>query len=757
MADAVTDLNEAKGGRWLVAGLVVLAAILGLVLARLSPPAPVAESAPPSEFSGMRAQAVLARLVGGGEPHPVGSAANAATRERVLAELRRSGYAPEVAVGFGCRRGNSCAEVRNVIAHLPGTRPGKAVLLAAHYDSVNAGPGASDDLTGTAAILEIARALKAGPPPRRPVVFLLDEGEEGGLLGAEAFARTPAIREIGAAINLDARGTSGPALMFQTQSSNAGWIPLFARAVPRPVSSSLFVTVYQRLPNDTDFTVFDREGVPGYNFAFIGNAERYHTPLDNLANASPATLQHMGESAFALARALADGELPAAGRGGEVFFDVLSSFVVRWREAWSVPLALLALLLVGAASARIWRRRAASAGGTFAAFLGFLGGVAAAAASAWLFGLVLRPFGGLALAWPAEPRPVIVALWALGAAAALAPLSSLARSARPAGIWAGVWLGWALFGLALAWALPGASFLFVVPALAAGIAGLIGSGDRPAWSALLPMAVAAILWLPIALLLFRCLGTPGALIVATVVGLAATSLAPLLAAARRRSAVLWAALAIALVAAVLVPATMRPSAGAPRHVSAFYHWDADSSAGRWIVSGDLPPLPPQMAGFAHFEIGTPFPWSLKQAQGAVAPAPALPLPAPTLEVLADEKLPAGRRVRLRLASPRGAPTVTLQVPAWAGARGGSMAGVELPKDREGKLPQRGDWTTIQCLATPPGGVELDLELTATGPVAGYLVDRSPGLPPAGRALAAARPPDAMSDGDAIAVSRKVQF
>ena len=66
-------------------------------------------------------------------------------------------------------------EVSNVLARFAGREPGKSVLMMAHYDSVPAGPGASDDLSGVATLLEVARVLKAGPPLRHGVLFLLDE------------------------------------------------------------------------------------------------------------------------------------------------------------------------------------------------------------------------------------------------------------------------------------------------------------------------------------------------------------------------------------------------------------------------------------------------------------------------------------------------------------------------------------------------------------------------------------------------------
>ena len=115
-------------------------------------------------------------------------------RQRVIAVLRRLGYAPQVEPGYACTAFGSCSAVQNVVAELPGREPGSAVVLAAHYDSVAAGPGVSDDLSGVAALLEVARILKAEPQPRNSLIFLLDEGEEVGLLGARTFENGPEVR-----------------------------------------------------------------------------------------------------------------------------------------------------------------------------------------------------------------------------------------------------------------------------------------------------------------------------------------------------------------------------------------------------------------------------------------------------------------------------------------------------------------------------------------------------------------------------------
>ena len=132
-------------------------------------------------------------------------------RTRIVDELARLAYKPQVQVGFACSEYGDCATVNNVVARLDGSAPGSAVLLAAHYDSVPAAPGDSDDGAGVAAVLEIARALQSLPRPRNSIIFLIDDGEEAGLLGARAFVDShPWAKEVRAAVNLDARGTSGP-------------------------------------------------------------------------------------------------------------------------------------------------------------------------------------------------------------------------------------------------------------------------------------------------------------------------------------------------------------------------------------------------------------------------------------------------------------------------------------------------------------------------------------------------------------------
>jgi hypothetical protein len=191
--------------------VVLIAVIVGAYLAR-TPPAPRPTSSQADQFSADRAFTHVEQIAA--VPHPVGSAANARVRDYLLAELRDLGLQPKVQAGTGVR-GNELAWVENIHARIPGRASTGHVVLAAHYDSVAQAPGAADDAAGVAAILETARALRASPPLRNDIDLVITDGEEPGLLGAQAFVTAGVIdpsRSI--VVNLEAGGSSGPSMLF---------------------------------------------------------------------------------------------------------------------------------------------------------------------------------------------------------------------------------------------------------------------------------------------------------------------------------------------------------------------------------------------------------------------------------------------------------------------------------------------------------------------------------------------------------------
>jgi acetylornithine deacetylase/succinyl-diaminopimelate desuccinylase-like protein len=170
-------------------GLIVaigFAVFLGIYL--LNPPDPAPPNAPLTEFSSGRAMKHLQVIAV--KPHPMGSPEHANVRDYILHALIAMGLSPEVQTTTvvnhrGTAKGDAllaAGTVHNIVARLKGTAHRRAILLAAHYDSVPTGPGASDDGAAVAAMLETLRALSASAPLMNDVIFLFTDGEEAGLL-----------------------------------------------------------------------------------------------------------------------------------------------------------------------------------------------------------------------------------------------------------------------------------------------------------------------------------------------------------------------------------------------------------------------------------------------------------------------------------------------------------------------------------------------------------------------------------------------
>ena len=353
-----------RAAPWASAALIAAAA--ALALARTRPPAARGADAPPAEFSAARAFEHVRRIAV--EPHPAGSKAQEPVRRYLVERLRALGLEPEVSEA-SVEGARYSGPIRNVVARRAGTASTGAVLLVAHYDSVPAGPGAADDASSVAAILESLRALDAGPPPRNDVLVLLSDGEEMGLVGAAVFARDPdRLRGVRVVLNFETRGNAGPTLMFETSASNARLIEAYASVAPRPGANSLMGSIYRRMPNDTDFSVFRQKGLAGLNFAFIEGHTAYHMPADTAGNLSLDSLQHQGETLLAVLRRFGAADLADLSGDDTVYFDLLGTWVVRYptRLAWrltAAALLLFAFVVLRCARAGLVRAPGAFAGG----------------------------------------------------------------------------------------------------------------------------------------------------------------------------------------------------------------------------------------------------------------------------------------------------------------------------------------------------------------------------------------------------------
>lgn len=708
----------------------VLALVLAAVFAETRGPRPLPASAPPSVFSADRALAFEREILGGDMPHPVGSAAHDAVRDRLAARFRALGYDVTLQRTFACNAYRVCAPLANVIARAPGDTRGDAVLLAAHYDSVPAGPGATDDGQGMAAVVEVARALR-GVATRNPIVFLITDGEESGLLGAEGFVADPNLaRGAAAVINVEARGTTGRSYLFETSQRNEWLIRTVAGALPHPVSSSLFFNIYELLPNDTDVTVFRRAGLTALNFANTGRVQHYHTPLDNLEHVDPATTQDKGDHLLAAARALGNAELRQTSRGNAVWFDVLSRALVWWPERWSLWLAVAALLItVVAAGVRgvdDKTRAAEVTVGVLSFFASIIATFAVALGAAWLASL--RAAGAT---WVAQPGPALAAMWLIGAGVTLAVAKRLIPASSFDGLFLGHAICWSVLAVALSVFLPGGSYLAVVPAMTCAIGMVLRATLGLGETALTVAAAlsAAIVVFPLAVLLYGTLGRPALPIIAAAVALAATTFSPLVAGAPLHRALVsgFAVAALACIAMANLVPTYRPDL--PRQISLRYL--DDGAQPRWLSDGISPPLA-RAASFAPWTFGE---WAARPSRFQAAPAPRVGLAPVELRVLADAH-GNGRRLRLQVVSPRGAPRVGLifHAPSLAAVR---VNGITPPPPgaRYRNLFAPG-WQQVGVRGAREMTVELDL--LRDEPVDAVVTDISFGLPAQGAALQRAR-------------------
>ena len=107
----------------------------------------------------------------------------------------------------------SQTEAANVVADLPGATQGAPLLLGAHLDSIESGPGINDNGSGVATLLELAvQARKLGVRPQRPVRFAFWAGEEAGEFGSREYVQSleNPVDDIASVVNLDMVGSPNP-------------------------------------------------------------------------------------------------------------------------------------------------------------------------------------------------------------------------------------------------------------------------------------------------------------------------------------------------------------------------------------------------------------------------------------------------------------------------------------------------------------------------------------------------------------------
>ena len=334
-----------------VLSVLFLLGILGFIFFTMMPQWTLNGNIPFSEFSTQRALEQVKNI--SQKPHFVGSENHDVVANYLVKELQNMGLETSLQEGFSFSDWGTLTKCKNILARIKGSNSDKALLLLSHYDSAphSFSHGASDAGSGVATILESVRAFTYNKTPHKnDIIILFSDAEELGLNGAALFVTQHSwAKDVGLVLNFEARGSSGPSYMLmETNAGNAGLVKEFAAANAKfPVSNSLLYSIYKMLPNDTDLTVFRKNGnIQGYNFAFIDGHYNYHTAQDDIDHLDKNTLTHQGEYLKPLLNYFSNANLNSTqATKDDVYFSIPFTFI-GYPFGWVLPMVIIAFLLL---------------------------------------------------------------------------------------------------------------------------------------------------------------------------------------------------------------------------------------------------------------------------------------------------------------------------------------------------------------------------------------------------------------------------
>jgi hypothetical protein len=302
-----------------------------------------------NQFSTERALKHLAAI--SKKPHFVGTNEHTNVRNYIVKQLNDLGLETEIQEGYTISRWGNITKAKNILARIKGREQGKALMVLSHYDSnPHSSPGASDAGSGVVTILEGIRAfLSEEKTPKNDIIILISDAEELGLNGADLFVNNHAwAKDIGLVLNFEARGSGGPSYMLiETNAGNANLVKAFVDANPKfPVGNSLAYSIYKMLPNDTDLTVFRRDGdINGFNFAFIDDHFDYHSAMDNYDRLDKNSLEHQGAYLMPLLHYFSEANLNNLKSTEDyIYFNIPIFNTVIYPYNWILPMLIISIL-----------------------------------------------------------------------------------------------------------------------------------------------------------------------------------------------------------------------------------------------------------------------------------------------------------------------------------------------------------------------------------------------------------------------------
>jgi hypothetical protein len=664
--------------------------------------------------------------------------------------------------------------VSNVIARIPGTSSSGAIAINAHYDGGPTGPAAGDNGAGVAATLEVVRAIQAGPPLANDLIIVFSDAEEHGDLGSAAFNQLhPWAKDVRIAINFEAQGTGGPAMLYAT-SDQDGWLTgEYISAAPDPSAYSLLPELVRALPGmrlACDLEDYLLNGAAGLGFVIANDTPSYHTVRDNVAAIDRGSVQQEGGNTLAAVRHFGQQDLttvPSA--ANRVYFNILPGVVIHYGGGWVLPFAAIITALVLTVVVAGIRRRMLSAGGVAIGVAALLLGSMLTVALVDLVWFAIKQTNSdyqVLLVGSYQTTALVTALSLIGIALMATLYLLLQRRVRLHNLAAGALVAWALLMWAVSLTAPGASYYVMWPLLFAvtPLAWAIFGGSRreqPGW--LLGVLTLAIL--PAALLLpgvaYQVVGLLSrvefmmgimggipllglwALFITPLVGLYLFHLNAL--AGGNAQPYRWivpgatATIAILLLGWTTVTSGFDADHPRPDHIA--YELNADTGEARFIsLDPELDSFTKQFfpanPGRADYEVvpGT-------EASVFSTPVTAVVIDGPAVTVLTDETVDGARTVTFRIASPRLAPE--LQATITTGGEILAAAINERALDLTGYGPAREGELQFEYTGIAADGLQLSITTDSAEPLTIKITETTYGLPEIPGLTIQPRTPDQM--------------
>ncbi len=342
--------------RAISAGLLLVAGLIGAASAQ-------------TPFSGDSAAAVLRVIAGDIGPRPMGSPAEQQAMEYGLSRFRSFGLETRLMrmEKAGSEEGGRLVNTRSgaAVGILHG-KTGRMIVIGGHIDSASPEvPGANDDGSGAATVIELARVLSMSEH-QSTFVFCLFGGEEQGLRGSEFFVDNfPEIDSVALMLQVDmANGSDWMIPLVDVYGKSAP--PWLVRAAYEEYaglgySDMVYPTAFLTLNNLTpsggigsDHMPFLRRDIPAMDFTSDMN-DPIHTPQDNLTLFRFSGLKRSGDLIYRLAQRY-DGGVPPEKTARYTLYDLLGRpyFVPPWVLNGIV---LLSLIVAGYSVVRVRPRR----------------------------------------------------------------------------------------------------------------------------------------------------------------------------------------------------------------------------------------------------------------------------------------------------------------------------------------------------------------------------------------------------------------